>query len=107
MTSRNETLMISPVRTASSPLLAVTLVSLLSSQGVQAQTKAEIAELQAKIQRADALRERGKYTEAISLYEDLLDSCRRILGPQHQNTAVAMNNLALLYDAMGRYAEAE
>jgi Flp pilus assembly protein TadD len=29
------------------------------------------------------------------------------LGPTHPDTATSLNNLALLYDAQGKYAEAE
>ena len=30
-----------------------------------------------------------------------------MLGPEHPATAATLNNLAVLYDAQGRYAEAE
>ncbi len=35
------------------------------------------------------------------------DSGEKALGPDHSDVATSLNNLAVLYDAQGRYAEAE
>ncbi len=34
------------------------------------------------------------------------DSGEKALGPDHSDVATSLNNLAVLYDAQGRYAEA-
>ena len=41
------------------------------------------------------------------LYRQALAIVRKALGEDHPDYATCLNNLALLYDAMGRHAEAE
>jgi len=41
------------------------------------------------------------------LYVQALELWKKLLGSEHPNVALSMNNLAALYDAQGRYAEAE
>ncbi len=41
------------------------------------------------------------------LYKRSLAIREKALGPEHPNVAQSLNNLALLYDAQGKYAEAE
>ena len=41
------------------------------------------------------------------LYDEALSIRRRVLGADHPDTATSPNNLAALYYAQGRYAEAE
>ncbi len=41
------------------------------------------------------------------LYKRSLAIREKALGPEHPHVAVSLNNLALLYQAQGRYAEAE
>jgi tetratricopeptide (TPR) repeat protein len=43
----------------------------------------------------------------IPLYEEFARLIEDHLGPEHPNTAASINNLAALYDAQGRYEEAE
>jgi serine/threonine protein kinase/Flp pilus assembly protein TadD len=49
----------------------------------------------------------GLYEEAEPLLERSLEIRRRALGPDHQDTLLSMNDLAVLYANRGRYAEAE
>ncbi|WP_165423003.1 FxSxx-COOH system tetratricopeptide repeat protein [Ktedonosporobacter rubrisoli] len=50
---------------------------------------------------------RGHYWEAEPLYKRALEIRRRSLGEEHPDTAMSLNNLALLYWYQGRYEEAE
>jgi CHAT domain-containing protein/Tfp pilus assembly protein PilF len=54
-----------------------------------------------------ALYEQGKYQEAIPLAEKRVDLTERTLGAEHIATAASLNDLAVLYQAMGDYAKAE
>src|ERR1700682_5310312 len=49
----------------------------------------------------------GKYADAIPLSERLLAIREKSLGRDHPNVALSLNNLALLYKALGRYTDAE
>jgi hypothetical protein len=49
----------------------------------------------------------GRYDEAEPLYQRVLQTRGRALGPEHPDTLRSVNNLALLYQAQGRYGEAE
>ena len=49
----------------------------------------------------------GKYAEAIPVAQRSLILAKRHFGPGHPDVGVALNNLALLYFARGRYAKAE
>ncbi len=51
--------------------------------------------------------DQGRYAEAEPLYRRSLAIREKALGPDHPDTAVSLNNLALLYGNQGRYAEAE
>jgi len=54
------------------------------------------------------LREAGKYGEAVEVAEQLLRfEEKSLLPPDHNDTGVALNNLAQLYLFLGRYADAE
>ncbi len=48
----------------------------------------------------------GRYTEACSLFEEVLRSIERNFGVEHPNTATSRSNLALVYKDLGRYTEA-
>ncbi len=54
-----------------------------------------------------ALRERGDYRGAIPSHQDALTIADRTLGAEHSETLTAANNLALVYDHLGRFSEAE
>ena len=49
----------------------------------------------------------GRHAEAEPLYLKSMEIRRVALGEQHPDYAASLNNLALLYRAMGRHAEAE
>jgi tetratricopeptide (TPR) repeat protein len=66
------------------------------------------------LKEADALNKRlmqlynaGKYEEAIPLAERALAIREKALGPDHPDVAVALINLAQLYESQSRYADAE
>ncbi len=45
--------------------------------------------------------------DAEPLYKRSLAILEKALGPEHPNVAMSFNNLALLYEAQGRYGDAE
>ena len=49
----------------------------------------------------------ARYQEAEPLYERAIAIDEKALGPEHPTVATMLNNLALLYNAQGRDAEAE
>jgi Tfp pilus assembly protein PilF len=51
--------------------------------------------------------DRARYGEAEPLHRRALAILEKALGPDHPDTAIGLNNLALLYDNQGRYDEAE
>jgi tetratricopeptide (TPR) repeat protein len=55
---------------------------------------------------AIAYQDVGRKDEAIKLQEEVLTLRRKVLGPEHPDTLVAMNNLAIAYQDAGRKAEA-
>jgi CHAT domain-containing protein/Tfp pilus assembly protein PilF len=53
------------------------------------------------------LYQQGRYSEAIPAAERVVAICEKALGPEHPDTALALNNLAELYRTMGAYDKAE
>ena len=51
-------------------------------------------------------RYQSRYADAELLYKRSLAVCKKGLGPDHPDLAVLLNNLADLYRAQGRYADA-
>jgi tetratricopeptide (TPR) repeat protein len=49
----------------------------------------------------------GKYAEAIPIALRALALREKALGPDHADVGTSLNNLALLHQAQGRYADAE
>ena len=49
----------------------------------------------------------GRFSEALPLAQRALGMREKALGPDHPEVATGLNNLALLYQAQGRYADAE
>src|SRR5262245_576288 len=49
----------------------------------------------------------GKYADAVPLARRALAIREKALGPEHPEVGGSLNNLASLYQAQGRYAEAE
>jgi CHAT domain-containing protein/Tfp pilus assembly protein PilF len=60
--------------------------------------------LEAKL---DALLAQGDHQAAIPVALEVLAEKERALGPDHPDVAMCLNNLAFVYHAQGRYAEAE
>jgi tetratricopeptide (TPR) repeat protein len=58
-------------------------------------------------QEVNQLIEQGKYQEAIPIAERAVELAKRVRGLEHPDTALSLNNLAELYQAMGEYAKAE
>ena len=72
-----------------------------------AQTVSVRDQIWSTVERADAFKKQAKLPQAAREYEQALDLARQHLGPEDLTTAAVMNNLASLYDDMGRYADAE
>src|SRR6266571_2119735 len=53
------------------------------------------------------LYQKGKYEQAIPIAKNLLEILERTRGPEHPDTAIGLNNLAMLYRNTGGYAKAE
>jgi CHAT domain-containing protein/Tfp pilus assembly protein PilF len=53
------------------------------------------------------LRQAGKYDEARSLVERILEIHKQVLGSNHPGVATDLNNLATLYSIKGEYVKAE
>src|SRR4051794_22041616 len=79
-------------------------LSVASSVGAQ---QASIEEAQQLNDQALKLHALGRYDEAIPLAQRALAIHEKVLGPEHSDTAMALNNLAYVYYATGAYAEAE
>ena len=58
-------------------------------------------------QAASVLQENAYYSQAESLYLQLLAIQRMVLKPEHLDTATTLNNLARLYYNQGKYTQAE
>ena len=58
-------------------------------------------------QRVHQLFNGGNYREALQVAEEQMELLKNAYGPNHHEYATAMNNVATLYQALGRYAEAE
>jgi len=52
-------------------------------------------------------RSQGRYSEAESLFLQVVEIHRRSLPEDHPSLAISLNNLAGLYESQGRYSEAE
>jgi CHAT domain-containing protein/Tfp pilus assembly protein PilF len=89
-----------------SGLLAGTLVllALLTGASRAAAAPEDPATLNARI---IELYQQGRYQEALPLAEKLVRLSEATLGPEHQDTATSLNNLAALYVSVGDYSRAE
>jgi CHAT domain-containing protein/tetratricopeptide (TPR) repeat protein len=86
---------------------AILLASFTLAFGVISASPAQSVDAGSLLKQITALYEAGKYAEATALAQQFLATLERTLGPNHPNLAVALNNLALLYQMQGRYADAE
>ncbi|HYO72481.1 MAG TPA: serine/threonine-protein kinase [Archangium sp.] len=55
---------------------------------------------------AIAFQEMGRYEEARTAYERVLELRRKVLGPEHPKVIAALNNLGVALGALGKYEEA-
>jgi tetratricopeptide (TPR) repeat protein len=76
----------------------------LSTAGAQEGDLAEAQRLKEQVWQYYVM---GRYQQAIPLAQRALIIREKALGPEHPDTAIALNNLALLYQAIGAYAKAE
>jgi tetratricopeptide (TPR) repeat protein len=91
-------------------LLRLALVGVVVLPGMQplpAQDKEGEAEAVALLRQVQALEKAGKLAEAVKAQERLVEKVKQLFGAQHTSTAVQINNLAVLYQAVGDYAKAE
>ncbi len=58
-------------------------------------------------EKVEQLYKQGRYTEALPLAQQILEIQKKVLGPEHPNTAQSLNNLAELYRTLGDYSKAE
>ncbi|CAM9285208.1 unnamed protein product, partial [Ectocarpus sp. 13 AM-2016] len=49
----------------------------------------------------------GKYSEAEPLFKQTLAIYEKVLGPEHPDVALSLNNLAVFLEGQGKYSEAE
>src|SRR6266550_2951792 len=65
------------------------------------------AKLSSLYQQGTELYQAGNLDEAIPIGQEFLELCQKALGPDHRGTAIALNNLGLMYRSIGDYAKAE
>jgi tetratricopeptide (TPR) repeat protein len=53
------------------------------------------------------LKEQARYTESEQLFQRALEIRGKVLGPEHLEVAISLNNLASLYFRQGKYLETE
>lgn len=82
-------------------LLTMVILSLTASAVAQ---EALWKELSSKVV---VLYQQGKFPEASKLAEEALRVAEKTFGSNHPNVALSLSNLAGLYTAQGKYAEAE
>jgi len=51
--------------------------------------------------------DQGKYGPAELLYKEMYEKCNSLLGPDHQDTLVARDNLSRVYTIQGKKTKAE
>ena len=78
-------------------------LSELSTAGAQEGDIAEARRLTGQVVQYYAT---GRYQEAIPLAQRALAITEKARGPEHPDTAVSLNNLAMLYQAISAYADA-
>ena len=84
-------------------LMIFTVCTLLPGSHASAQENDDAEALNAEVER---LYEAGRYDEAIPLAVRALAISEKVLGPEHPQVALSLNNLARLYWAKGDYVRA-
>jgi tetratricopeptide (TPR) repeat protein len=75
--------------------------------GLVSPANAQVSEAAKLEKQAVALREAGKYAQAIVVELQELPILEKAVGPDHPYVAIVLNNLGALYRDQGRYADAE
>jgi hypothetical protein len=70
-------------------------------------TTAQSSELMNAYHKALSLQKNGQYKEAIPFAKSALEISEREFGPNHENIATMLSNLAWLYLSLGQYKNAE
>jgi len=79
-----------------------------SSSGLSPQERELVtAESKRLGQKVHQLFNGGSYREALQVAEEQMELLKNAYGPVHHEYATAMNNVATLFQALGRYTEAE
>ena len=99
--------------TALVSLLSVGLITPLPTVGQTTiaqqheSAQGQLTKAKQRTQEAWELYKQRKYSEAIPLAREALRIRQQVLGQEHLSVATSLNNLAALYQAMGRYQHAE
>ncbi|MGB3113793.1 MAG: tetratricopeptide repeat protein [Candidatus Omnitrophota bacterium] len=59
------------------------------------------------IKKAASLAQKGQYQESLNLLEESLIFAKKNFGPDHENVAVSLINIGLIYKEMAEYDKAE
>jgi CHAT domain-containing protein/tetratricopeptide (TPR) repeat protein len=80
------------------------------ARGAQAdvnQSSINESEVKAMVEQAEKLRSEGKYSEAATIWRQLLAISENAFGPDHPEVATSLSNLASLLSEQRQYASAE
>ncbi|MBW1749324.1 MAG: CHAT domain-containing protein, partial [Deltaproteobacteria bacterium] len=69
--------------------------------------EADLKKAKALNQQVISLYGEGQYSKAIPIAKEVLAIREKVLGTEHPDVAISLNNLALLYATLGDYAKAE
>jgi CHAT domain-containing protein len=94
----------SPIRML---LVIAAIVALAATPGALRAQSDDLATAERLNSQVVELYSAGHYREAIPLAQQVLTIYEKVLGPEHPNMAISLNNLALLYWSTGAYAQAE
>jgi CHAT domain-containing protein/tetratricopeptide (TPR) repeat protein len=95
------------VRRVWGAIALIAFVALVASSGPTRAQAQGTDDLDALNRQVAQLYQAGKYAEATEIAKLQLAVAERKFRADHPSVAIALNNLALLYQAQGRYAEAE
>ena len=82
-------------------------IELAQTETQNASREAEIEKAKQLNRQATELYQKGKYSEAIPVFEKVLEIRRSLFKDDHQDLAQSINNLGLLHEEQGQYTQAE
>src|SRR3954465_10741204 len=91
---------------ASLGLLQYTGAAPKKAPAAESKPKPPLAETKALLEEMESLRAAGKYQEALPLAEHILKSCEASYGPDHNETAGALLDVASLKSSLGKADQA-